>query len=76
MLVGQHQNRASDNDFPIYGCYIIGRNWFFMVLEGNKYATSKAFQSTEYEDALQILRILLQLKVYCLSRTAHIVIEM
>jgi hypothetical protein len=75
MLVGQQQNREADHDFPIYGCYIIGRNWFFMVLEGNKYATSKAYQSTEYNDALQILRILLRLKTYCLARTAHIVVE-
>jgi hypothetical protein len=75
MLVGQQQNQAAGSDFPIYGCYIIGRNWFFMVLEGKKYATSKAFQSTEYEDSLHIFRILSQLKVYCLERTAHIIVE-
>ena len=76
MLVGQQQNQSTDNNFPIYGGYIIGRNWFFMVLEGEKYAVSKAFQSTEYEEALQILRILYQLKQYCMDRTAHIVVEM
>ena len=75
MLVGQHQNQAEGNDFPIYGCYIIGRSWFFIILEGNKYSLSKPFVSTEYEQALQILRILFQLKVYCLERTAHIVVE-
>ncbi len=75
MLVGQHQNQAQGNDFPVYGCYIIGRNWFFIVLEGRKYAITNAYNSTKYEDALQILRILLQLKVYCLARTAHIVVE-
>ena len=75
MLVGQQQNQAEGNDFPIYGCYIIGRSWFFIILEGNKYSLSKPFVSTEYEQALQILRILFQLKVYCLERTAHIVVE-
>ena len=75
MLVGQQQNEAEGNDFPIYGCYIIGRSWFFIILEGNKYSLSKPFVSTEYEQALQILRILFQLKVYCLERTAHIVVE-
>jgi hypothetical protein len=75
MLVGQQQNVAAGNDFPIYGCYVIGRNWFFVVLEGRKYATSNAFQSTKEEDALQILRILYQLKQYCMERTAHIVVE-
>jgi hypothetical protein len=74
MLVGQHQNIAAGNDFPVYGCYVIGRNWFFVVLEGRKYATSKPFVSTEYNDSLQILRILFQLKVYCMERTAHIVV--
>lgn len=75
MLVGQQQNQAEGNDFPIYGCYIIGRSWFFIILEGKHYATSDAFNSTKEIDALQILRILFQLKVYCLERTAHIVVE-
>jgi hypothetical protein len=75
MLVGQSQNQAEGNDLPIYGCYIIGRNWFFIILEHNKYTISNAFNSTEYDDALQILRILFQLKAYCLERTAHIVVE-
>ncbi len=75
MLVGQEQNLAQGNDFPIYGCYIIGRNWFFVVLEGRKYTKSDAFRSTNYEEALQILRILLQLKQYCMERTAHIIVE-
>jgi hypothetical protein len=75
MLVGQQQNQSEDNNFPIYGCYIIGRNWFFVVLEGGKYAVSDAFQSTKQEDAFQILRILYQLKQYCMERTAHIIVE-
>jgi hypothetical protein len=75
MLVGQQLNQAQEHKFPIYGCYIIGRNWFFVVLEGGKYAVSDAFQSTKQDDALQIMRILLQLKQYCLDRTAHIIVE-
>jgi hypothetical protein len=75
MLVGQQQNYDVGNDFPIYGCYIIGSIWRFMALENNKYMLSNPFVSTDYDDALQILRILFQLKVYCLERTAHIVVE-
>ena len=75
MLVGQQQNDQKEVILPIYGCYIIGRNWFFMVLEGNEYTTSKPFISTEYEDALQILRILFELKTYCMARTAHITVK-
>ena len=75
MLVGQHLNQVAGNDFPIYGCYIIGRNWFFVVLEGKKYTKSDAFRSTNYDEALQILRMLFHLKLYCLERTAHIIVE-
>ena len=75
MLVGQQQNISAGNDFPVYGCYVIGRNWFFTILEGKKYTTSNAFNSTKQADALQILRILFQLKLYCMERTAHIIVE-
>ena len=30
MLVGQHLN---PDPGPIYGCYVIGREWFFMALD-------------------------------------------
>ena len=40
-----------------------------MVLEGRKYAMSRAFDSTDIEDAYQILRNLFQLKIYCMERT-------
>ena len=69
MLVGQQQNLQKSVDLPLYGCYIIGATWRFMILEDNKYAMSKRFDGAEYEDALQILRILSQLKVYCMERT-------
>lgn len=75
MLAAQVLNEANDTSEPIYGAYCIGSDWYFMVLKGRKYAISQCFGSTEYEQALQILRILFQLKVYCLERTAHIVVE-
>ncbi|MEM0991455.1 MAG: hypothetical protein AAF847_00500 [Bacteroidota bacterium] len=39
MLIGQNENEGR---FPIYGCYVIGRHWFFMVLQGTEYAISKS----------------------------------
>ena len=72
MLAGQ---ALSGDGKPIYGCYIIGRNWTFMVLEGKKYAMSNMYDGGSYEDACQILRILFQLKEYCMERTAHLVID-
>lgn len=34
-------------DMPIYGCYIIGRNWFFVTLEDSHFCVSKAYDSTD-----------------------------
>lgn len=58
MLIGQNENEGK---FPIYGCYVIGRNWFFMVLQGTEYAISKSY-STDDEDILEIVRILKALR--------------
>ena len=70
MLVGQKLN---DNDLPIYGCVVIGRTWRFLVLENKNYTFSNDFNGSEHEDACQILRILKQLKIYCMERTADLV---
>jgi hypothetical protein len=60
MLTAQHIN---DYQFPIYGCYVVGRNWFFMVLEDQEYAVSDAFVATQ-EDIYQIVAILQKVKEY------------
>lgn len=46
MLVAQVQN---DNQLPIYGAFIIGRNWFFMILKGDTYVTSNAYVASKNE---------------------------
>ncbi len=40
MLAAQARNKQA---FPIYGTYIIGRNWFFVLLNGQEYAVSDEF---------------------------------
>lgn len=45
-------------DMPIYGSFVIGANWYFLILEGQEYSTSKAFNVTKEEELLQIFRIL------------------
>ncbi len=42
---------------PIYGAYVIGRHWYFVILEGKSYAESLAYDATK-EDILQIVSIL------------------
>ena len=57
MLVSQKLN---DSKFPIYGCYVIGRNWYFMVLSGKSYAISNDFSCVNDEvfDIFKILKSL------------------
>lgn len=70
MLAGKALN---DTNNCMYGCYIIGQHWYFMLLQDNKYAISTSFNGAELEDATQILRILFQLKEYCMQRTEPII---
>ncbi len=34
---------------PIYGAYIIGRHWYFVILDGNVYSESLAYDATKDE---------------------------
>ncbi len=59
MLVAQKLN---ENKNPIFGCYIIGKQWSFMVLEEKQYAISKSF-SCDDDEIYTIHRILRGLRV-------------
>ncbi len=41
----------------LYGCYVIGRYWFFVILVGDKYAVSQSFDATQ-DDLSDIFCIL------------------
>jgi hypothetical protein len=64
MLVAQqlNENKNLNADRPIFGSYIIGRDWYFMVLVGKEYAISKDFSCVDSE-VFDIYRILKGLKV-------------
>ncbi len=55
-------------DMPIYGCYIIGRNWFFVVLEKNTFCVSKAYDATDMDRLKQIVNALKTQKVWILGQ--------
>ncbi len=59
MLVGQTLN---ENQEVVYGCYVIGRNWYFMVLKGKEYAISRDYSATQPDDILDIVKILKALR--------------
>ena len=58
MLVAQAINTGRH---PVYGAYIIGYDWFFMALQGNRYAISAGYMATR-DDVFDIFRILKALK--------------
>ena len=49
---------------PIYGCYMIGRFWFFVVLQGKAYSISNAYNSTQTDDMKDIIIILKKVRRY------------
>jgi hypothetical protein len=57
MLAGQALN---DNGLPIYGCHVIGSDWYFMALQGKEYAMSRDYSAltTEIFDIFQALKVL------------------
>ena len=65
MLIGQAKN---NNGKPVYGCYVQGRFWFFSVLEGKNYTISKSFDSSEIEEAKQVIFILQKMNTIILEQ--------
>ncbi len=58
MITAQELN---NNEKPIYGIYVIGFTWRFVVLHENKWVESKSF-SADNEDIYEIYKILSALK--------------
>jgi hypothetical protein len=58
MVAAQIQNADGET---LYGCFVLGRSWFFVVLEGKEYAISKAFDASD-KPIFQIFAILLWFK--------------
>jgi hypothetical protein len=57
MLAGQALN---DNGLPIYGCHVIGSDWYFMALQGKEYAMSRDYSALTNEifDIFRVLKVL------------------
>lgn len=59
MFLGQMLNEVQNT---IYGCYVVGRNWFFMLLEDKNYAISKTYSADDFEELCKIIKILKKLR--------------
>lgn len=51
-------NPSSFKYIPLYGCYVVGRLWFFVRLKENQYYISKSYDSTDKEDLHFIFKML------------------
>ncbi len=60
MLAAQVLNA---NDKPLFGVYLIGASWRFVVLEARNYAVTR-FDATKQEDLFQIFAMLKWIKTY------------
>ncbi|MCP4353214.1 MAG: hypothetical protein GY795_47795 [Desulfobacterales bacterium] len=58
MLVAQELNA---HNAPVYGCYVKGSLWYFMVLQDRSYCISEPYVATR-DDVFDIFRILKVLK--------------
>lgn len=72
MIAARVQNmKAGQKDVIIYGSYTIGRNWYFVVLEGNQYAISDALIATQ-KDIHAIFQLLLKTASYAKTTAANL----
>ena len=69
MIAAQEENKKQNIDIPLYGTYVIGRFFFFVVLHEKKYAVSLAYDATQ-EDIYQIFCIFKEVKKYIDQRVA------
>ena len=64
MLAAQALNA---DGLPMYGCHVIGGDWYFMTLEGTKYAISRDY-STLTNEIFEIFKTLKALKNIVVQR--------
>ena len=50
--------KSNDDGKPIYGAYVVGRNWYFVVLHEKTYAVSLEYDATKEGDLFGIFKAL------------------
>ena len=67
MLVGQTLNQQP---IPLYGCYVVGHYWNFLVLEEKHYTITRSY-SASTDEIFDILRILKALRLIIMNLTVQ-----
>jgi hypothetical protein len=60
MVAAQHDN---NDGLPVYGCFVAGETWRFVILIGKEYATSQAYDATSEQELHIIWSILHHTKI-------------
>lgn len=63
MVAAQRANTKKGINYPLFGAYVTGRLWFFIILEGNNYIESLAYDATQ-KDIFKIFCMLRKTKEY------------
>ena len=62
MIDAQSRNESAEQ--PLYGCYTLGRFWFFVLLQGKEYGVSRAYDATQTDDMSDMVTILTKVEQY------------
>lgn len=65
MIIALHKNA---DKHPLYGAFIVGKNWVFTCLNGQEYCRSRQYDASVQEELLEIVFILRKLKELILNR--------
>lgn len=58
------QSRNESSEQALYGCYTIGRFWFFVLLIGKQYGVSRAYDATQVDDISSMIIILKRVEAH------------
>jgi gag-polyprotein putative aspartyl protease len=58
----------NETESPMYGTFILGRLWFFVVMQNGQFAETSAFDVLKKEDLYQVAKILKQQKAIILNK--------
>ena len=61
MITAQFLN--SNKDRTIYGAYIVGKDWYFVALQGQQYSVSFPYNTLDFTMLIQVYQILQHVKV-------------
>jgi hypothetical protein len=69
MLVAREQNQ---NKLPIYGLFVVGLDWYFIILNANEYCISRTYHA-DNEEIFAIFKMIKSLKqiIYAELRNVH-----